>query len=210
MNEPDVTITDLALAVLCLWLAWRYRAGKPLARALAGMYLSLALAAFCGGIVHGFLGPGPLREGLWAVTLLAIGSAACFIYAAAGRLLLGRAGTKILERALVLAWLSFLVLVCIGARSFAVAIGAYLPAVLLLAWGFGRRARVTGDPRWLVGMLGLLVTLVAAAIQQREVDLHPVYLTHNALFHVLQGIGLLAVGPVCSASQNARPMGGSR
>ena len=43
------------------------------------------------------------------------------------------------------------------------------------------------------GALGFVLTFLAAALQQRRIGLHPVYFDHNALYHTVQGIGLLGV-----------------
>ena len=37
----------------------------------------------------------------------------------------------------------------------------------------------------------MVVTLVAAAIQQLEIGIHPTYFNHNALYHLLQAVGLV-------------------
>jgi hypothetical protein len=42
-------------------------------------------------------------------------------------------------------------------------------------------------------MAGVVLTFVAAGIQQARIDLHPTWLTHNTLYHVVQGIALLLI-----------------
>jgi hypothetical protein len=46
------------------------------------------------------------------------------------------------------------------------------------------------------GLLGMVLTLVAAVVQQRRIALHPTYFNHNALYHAIQAIalGLIYVG----------------
>ena len=45
----------------------------------------------------------------------------------------------------------------------------------------------------LIGLLGLVLTLAAAGIQQARWSLHPVYLSYNALYHVVQAVALFCI-----------------
>jgi hypothetical protein len=38
-----------------------------------------------------------------------------------------------------------------------------------------------------------VLTFVAAAVQYTRVDPHPVYVNHNALYHVIQAVALLLI-----------------
>jgi hypothetical protein len=38
-----------------------------------------------------------------------------------------------------------------------------------------------------------VLTLVAAAVQQARIALHPTYFNHNALYHLLQAIALFLI-----------------
>jgi hypothetical protein len=40
---------------------------------------------------------------------------------------------------------------------------------------------------------GLLLTFVAAGVQQAGIAVHPVYFNHNALYHVIQGVALFLI-----------------
>jgi hypothetical protein len=74
--------------------------------------------------------------------------------------------------------------------SFGIAIAHYLPATLFLLFAFallygrGRRSAM------LAGVIGMVLTLVAAYVQQRRIAVHPVYFNHNALYHLVQAIAL--------------------
>jgi len=41
--------------------------------------------------------------------------------------------------------------------------------------------------------LGIPLTFVAATVQQRRLAVHLPYLSHNALYHVIQGLALLMI-----------------
>jgi hypothetical protein len=59
MTEPDVTITNFALVILNAIFAWRIHKTtfieKPFQRLWMMFFASIALAAFTGGLVHGFI-----------------------------------------------------------------------------------------------------------------------------------------------------------
>jgi len=38
--------------------------------------------------------------------------------------------------------------------------------------------------------ISLLATLIAAAIQQLQIAMHPTYFNHNAIYHLLQAVAL--------------------
>jgi predicted Co/Zn/Cd cation transporter (cation efflux family) len=42
----------------------------------------------------------------------------------------------------------------------------------------------------MAGIWGLVLSFIAAAIQQIGIGLHPLYFNHNALYHLIQAIGL--------------------
>jgi sugar phosphate permease len=74
---------------------------------------------------------------------------------------------------------------------FIVGIAMYLPSAVFLL-GAMSVAHVRDPKRgWAIGIVGLALTFVAAAVQQLRVALHPVWFDHNALFHLIQAVALL-------------------
>ena len=71
-------------------------------------------------------------------------------------------------------------------NSFRVAIVHYLPAAVFLLVALLWRYLRNNGRHVLTGMGGLLLTFVAAGIQQAELALHPDYFNHNALYHLIQ------------------------
>jgi hypothetical protein len=79
MTEPDVTLTDCSLAILCSWFAWNLWKQRTDFRHFQTLWMiffaSIATASLTGGTVHGFF----LDEStfgyrlLWPATLLTIG-----------------------------------------------------------------------------------------------------------------------------------------
>ena len=78
--EPDVTLTDYGLAIMCALFArvlLRHDSARPAMRNwFASYFTAVAAASFLGGTVHGFV-PAVESAGyraLWPATLFAIGT----------------------------------------------------------------------------------------------------------------------------------------
>lgn len=194
--EPDVTLTDYALFVECATLAWllhRERTGKrALRRSCVLFFSATALAALTGGTVHGLaLDEGSLLGTvLWKATLLAIGAAALGAWLM-GSHLLSRELLARRVRDTAVALFAVYALAVLFVDSFLLAVVHYLPAALFLLLVFGLRYAGKRERSLLWGVAGVLLTCLAAAVQRLGVGLHPVWLDHNALYHLIQGIALL-------------------
>jgi hypothetical protein len=205
MTEPDVALTDYALAIECALLAWLLpRRGDaavdqgtgPAAAPLGWFRLffaSIGLAALLGGTYHGFLRdtPGLLRDAVWKGTLLTIGVTALAGWMIGAALQASRAVARLSAR---LAWTALgteAVVVLFFQQNFLVAVLAYLPAVLFLLAVLCLRCARHPSRAALLGPIGLSLSLVASALQQARVGIHPAYFNHNTLYHALQGMALL-------------------
>lgn len=199
MTEPDVALTDYAIAVLCavlstLVLRWPDVPG-PVRRWWMVLFASIGIGALAGGTVHGFFldETSAGHRVLWPATLLALGvtaTAMWFVGSFAG--LRARSG-RVVRQAAIAALVAYAVVVLFFDQRFVVAIGAYLPAtvfllVVLVGLYVTRRSRPL-----LVAIGGLLLTFVAAAVQQLRIFVHPVYFNHNALYHVIQAVALVMI-----------------
>jgi hypothetical protein len=195
ITDPAVTLTDYGLAIECvilLALLARPQASDETLRLWFVLFFAAAAAAsLLGGTVHGFLKAGDSRgrETLWSLTLLAILLSGLAAWFAAARLEL-RPRAETWARIAAIALVSIVsATVIFATRNFAIAIVGYLPSTVFLLFALAsaykrRKERTIG---W--GIAGLSLTLVAAAVQRLRVTIHPVYLDHNALYHVIQGIG---------------------
>lgn len=199
MTEPDVALTDYAIALLCAALcALIARWGDADARARRWwfvLFASIGAGALAGGTVHGFF----LDESsagyrvLWPATLLSLGvtaTAMWFVASFAG--LRDRSG-RVVRQAAVAAFVAYTVVVLFFDQRFLVAIAAYLPATLFLLVILGIAYVRTRNGAVGIGVVGLLLTFVAAAVQQLGIGLHPRYFNHNALYHVIQGVALVMI-----------------
>ncbi len=200
-------VTDYALGLLCVALAWRLRRERPdpSRSSWAAALAACSVAAFAGGSHHGFLpflGQRPAAA-LWWVTLASIGCAAFFATVASARAHLSARWRRRAEIAGSLKLAAYLLLT-LKTTAFLLAIIDYS-----LAFGFvlalhARSWRRTGEAsaRWIV--LGVLVSFLAAAIQAGGVAPHRQF-NHNDLYHVVQmaGTWMLYRGARVSVSMRA-------
>ena len=186
----------------CALFAWRLHRGggadARLRRWWVLFFAATAAASLSAGTVHGFFADEATAgyAVLWPLSLLAIGVAALAAWAIGARLGLRPALARWLVRAAFVQFAVYGVVVLVVSDDFRVAVADYLPAVLFLLVVFTALAVRHRGPAAALAAGGLALTLVAAALQQLEISLDPVYFNHNALFHVLQAValGLLYAG----------------
>ena len=193
--EPDVALTDFALAAEAGWLGalvWRHGAPAPARRWWAAFFWSVGAGALLGGVSHGFV-PPPYGVGgavLWRLTLLAIGGAALSVWGAGAHALGGPVASRVITAGRVL-FTAYAAVVLFVTDAFAVAIAHYAPAavflfgVLLRAW---RRSRAHAA---LAGLLGLLVLAAGSFAQTARLALPPMHLTYNAVYHLFEMLALV-------------------
>ena len=193
MTEPDVTLTDYALAIECTIFVFALARLDASDRDLRFWFLlffaSIAAASAVGGTVHGFFLPASSsgRAILWPATLLAILVTSLATWDIAAVLQLDEKKAAVVRR-LAIAQLAVFAFVVLFIKSkFYIAIVAYLPSTLFLLFAFLKTQRRRPDIgiRWGIG--GLALTLAAAVVQQIRIGIHPRYFNHNALYHVIQG-----------------------
>ena len=198
LAEPDVALTDFALAIECallaLWLPRDASAHRPLRAWFVIFFSAVGVGALLGGITHGLIADQAsiAARAMWTATLLAIGVAALACWSIGAHLVFSAVAAK---RIVVLAALLFaLYAAAVLVRPwFAVAVahyapaGAFLLAAFVLCY-FRRRAA-----HLLSGIAGVVLSFAAAAVQQTEAGLPALNLSHNAVYHVLQGIALALI-----------------
>lgn len=196
--EPDVALTDLGLAVECAALAaWLQRRApaNPLRPWFVVFFGATGISALLGLVTHGFLSDfaSTLYRALWGATLLAIGIAALAGAAIGARLLFPAATAKRVVALAASLFAAYAVVVLLVSQSFAVAIAFYVPAAIFLLITFVltwlRRRRI----HLLAGIAGLTLSFAGAAIQQAEIGLPALGLTHNALYHLVQAVALVLI-----------------
>jgi len=195
VNEPDVTITNFMLVIESLAFAavLAARPRHPMRDAWIAVFVTLALGSTCGGLVHGWF-PDPATmpyQVLWPLSV-------AFVIAAAVALaqvtlqFASAAQRAAFQRRVWIAAGGFAAIMLLGYQSFTLAVAAYLPASLVLAWLLVRRAQRLQDRALWLGVAGVLGSVVAGALQQAKYTPTPA-LGHNAFYHLLQMVALALV-----------------
>lgn len=205
MHEPDVVITDLVLAVECGLLAVLLLQRPPglLRTRFVALFVALGVAAFLGAISHGFFphqfapwysADTLVEELIWRGTMAAIGVAALGAWAAAVRIVgVEKTTQNVLVAVGVSMFAVYVLWIVFVSDEFRYAILYYTPASVFLWAAFILEWRRDRDRDLALGMVGMFLTFVAAGIQQAEINLHPRYFDYNALYHVVQGVGLFFI-----------------
>jgi hypothetical protein len=193
--EPTTFITDLILAGMGVYFANRladvyWQTFHPFHYNLTiGLYM-FALGAFLGGISHGF---GPhfsltIKDIVWKGALVMVGLTTCYM------LLSAFSAAFPYERYKLLRWIAFLatgvyIFIIIRDSNFANVIRFYAPAMIIVFLLMLYLYMDGNSPGSGYFLLGLIITLAGAAVQQSGFTVHK-HFNHNDLFHVIQMIGL--------------------
>ncbi len=197
--EPAVTLTDYGLTIECLILAFMLKRLKGTATAnefrnwFIVFFCALGAAALLGGTSHGFIREKTslLHTAVWNSTLIAIGTAGLAAWMIGGCLAASEKFKKWLTGVAVILFVINCAVVVFLVNTFLVAIIFYLPATLFLFIVFLWRFLKRHSNYSLSGISGLLLTFVAAGIQQLRIAMHPIWFDHNALYHLIQAVALL-------------------
>ena len=200
MTEPDVVITDYLLAAECFVFAWMlWHQDGPSAWSFRGPFVAFFVAtsvgSIAGGTVHGFFLSNTSSAGvvLWRGALLSIGVAAFCAWVIGARLLAGPGAARVIQIAASLVFVAYAVVILWVADNFRIAVVNYLPPTIFLIVGLVAAYKVHSDRALAIGAAGLVLTVVAAAIQQFRIAVHPQYFNHNALYHAIQAVGLFMI-----------------
>lgn len=197
IHDPDVVLTDLALAVLGAWLAWRLaraRAGGTMAGSGVLVMGALASAAFWGAVFHGLFPAGtttPAGLAAWmpvAVSIAVIGMA---LLELALRVAAPRLAAPARRAITGVYGAAFILTVLLVDESYRTIVCFYAPVVVLFLIVATRQAVRTRNGGWTLIAASFALSLVAAAVQQAKISIHPEHFDHNAVYHVLQGIALV-------------------
>jgi hypothetical protein len=196
MTEPAVTLTDYALAIECavfvIVLSQLDARDKKLCFWFVVFFASAGVASALGGTVHGFFlaASSPGRRILWPATIVSILVTSLAAWNIGAVLQLDEHNAVLVRRLAIAQLVVFSLVVLFVTSKFYVGIIAYLPSTLFLLFALMMTYRRRPDRaiRW--GVAGLALTLVAAAVQQVRVGIHPIYFNHNVLYHVIQGAAL--------------------
>lgn len=197
MNEPAVVLTDLGLAILGAWLGWRlWRAAgtRTLPRSGALLLTGLASAALWGAIFHAFFPEDTATPGgfiAWIPVALSILVVAATLLALALRVLAPGLAPAV-RRALVAVYAAvFVAVVLLVDESFSTIVRFYGPVLLLFLIASLWQAIRSSSGGWMLITTAFVCSALAAALQQAQVSIHPVYFDHNAVYHLAQGVAVV-------------------
>ncbi len=195
--QPDVALTDFFLVLETLILGLiilNIRIKSKIKLTIFLFYVSLALSSLIGGIVHGFFPySGSLANLiLWKATMICLGLVSLFSWLIAGNIILPKYKKLILYIALLELFLYSAYIIFINSQ-FKIAIYNYFPATIFLLISLCILYFRKKDNTILLGIIGIILTFIAAWIQQAQISLHLVYFNHNAFYHVVQAIALLLI-----------------
>ena len=162
----------------------------PVQRWFVIFFGATAAASLAGGTVHGFF---PDSRVLWRFVLIALGLVSAAAWAVGARLLFSERIAWLVTIAALVEFAVYSLVVVFVTDAFWVAIANYLPSTLFLIVAFFTSYRSGAGTPVAIGLYGLLLTLVAAAVQQARIALHPVYFNHNAVYHLVQAIALFLI-----------------
>jgi len=184
-------LTDYGLTVLCWVFAWRlFQEGRVRHSTSVCLwawgFAFFGTASFVGGTYHGFtqMVSEAIYIGLWKATVYAIGFASFCLLAGA----LFASVLKPLRRYLLLIaalQLTMYAIWMVSHDDFRYVIYDYLSsmtAIIALQAYASMTSEAPGAP-WIIG--GILITVVAAVVQESGVALHR-HFNHNDLYHVIQ------------------------
>ena len=196
IHDPDVVLTDLALALLGAYLGWRlWRVPNRGGMTRTGVVIMVALAsaAFWGAVFHAFFTTGTRTAAgfmTWVPVVLSI------LIVAAALLELGlRVSTPRLpppvRHAIVATYAAvFAAVALLVDASFSTIVSFYAPVVFLFLIAAARQAVRDRDAGWTLIAVSFAISLLAAGLQQARVSIHE-HFDHNAVYHVLQGVALV-------------------
>lgn len=130
---------------------------------------------------------------LWRATLLLLGVTSAAAWTIGAHMSLREPARTWVRRAALVQFLVYAAIVLFVSSRFVVAIAVYLPATVFLLIAMIVAYRRVPQRPLALGIGGLLLTFVAAAVQQTGIALHPVYFDHNVLYHVIQGVALFLI-----------------
>jgi len=213
LTEPDVALTDYGVTLECAFFTWLLFRGVAargaLRRLFAIFFASAGIGALVGGTVHGFFLNEDSIAGavLWQLALLSLGVSTFAVWSIGGRLLFSERTARIVQAIAGFECAAYAIVVLAVDQHFWIAIANYTPSIAFLGAAFfvlNRRAPHRGT---LAGLLGVVLTIAAAIVQRRHIALDPVYLNHNAFYHLIQmtafGLIFLAGRHVIAASAAA-------
>lgn len=191
MAEPVTTLTDLLVAALAWWWAWRLRQSgseAQLSRSLWAWGLAVqGTAAFLGGIYHGFFFNSAYAESLWRGTLILLSAASTLLVSGLSVAVLPWGAVCWVFVALSLKFFAYVSWIW-PRKDFLPALCDQALALILLA-ALSLAGWRTQRPAVQLVLTGLTAFFAAALIQHFRLGVHQ-HFNHNDIYHLFGGLAL--------------------
>jgi len=175
------------------YLLWQRPGRRHLHPWMVGLFLALTIASLAGGLVHAFYTDASTagHAVLWPLTLIAIGATAVCLAVIAARLGLSANAAGRFTGPVLILFAVYIAIVLFVKGEFIVAICGYAPAVLFLLVVLTRLWLRNRQRAFLLGVVAVLLTIVASAVQQATFAIPGIAHANNVLYHVIEGIALV-------------------
>ena len=154
---------------------------------------ALASAALWGAVFHAFFPAGtstPAGFAAWMPVALSIAAIGTALLGLALRVAAPGVPHRPVARRAVYA-VAFALTVLLVDESYRTIVCFYAPVVVLFLVVAAREALRTRSRGWTLIAVSFAVSLLAAAVQQARISIHPEHFDHNAVYHVLQAVALV-------------------
>ena len=197
-TEQTTAATDLVIAILAIWAAWKihhrgYLASPAKARIWIWIFVLLALGALLGAIAHGFQMDGDTNFLIWQPLNLSLGLSISLFAAAA--ILDWRGGSMqkgIVPVLLTLGFIFYLITIFIpGSFLVFIIYEALIMLFALIVYILLAAGNKLEGAWWMVS--GIMLSIIAAVIQATESLKFTVIweFDHNGIFHLVQILGIV-------------------
>ena len=199
MLEPDVTITDFALAMECavfaLLLARRGAHGTTNNRLFALTFAALGASSLFGGIWHGFFSGTETQAGhsVWFATMAALACAAFMLWQVAAAWIATSTWAGRIRAVALVQFVGQLATSAFITDAFVIGAAGMMPPIAFVAVLYAKRYRAIRSPRALSGVAGFALAVLSGLVIVFDVSLHPVWATTFAVYHALQFVALWLV-----------------
>ena len=165
MLEPDVTITDFALAMECavfaLLLARRGAHGTTNNRLFALTFAALGASSLFGGIWHGFFSGTETQAGhsVWFATMAALACAAFMLWQVAAAWIATSTWAGRIRAVALVQFVGQLATSAFITDAFVIGAAGMMPPIAFVAVLYAKRYRAIRSPRALSGVAGFALAV---------------------------------------------------
>lgn len=186
MYEVDVTVTDILMAIECIYFSYIFYKSRTKHELFFWFYIffaAVAATSVCGALYHGagFLTqPSTMGYVIWYLVLLSSSMFALSLWMLGTSLMVRHARVSLFLKMLVVGF--NLIALLFGIKAFVFVIMTYVPGLILLFYGLLRNYVLLKNDGFFLCASAILLAIIASLMQYAQVS---IYFTHNAIYHLL-------------------------